>query len=125
MTIPFAFVRFTRNPIPETRNPMTRVAYTVIATFPDQRTLDEYIAWLEDGHIDQVIEHGAHSAMIVRLDRGQPTDPIRCEVRYLFSTRENFDKYVELHAPALRADGLKKFPPERGIKFERTIGEIV
>lgn len=104
---------------------MARIAYTVIATFPDQRTMDEYIAWLEDGHIDQVLERGGHSAMIVRLDRAQAKDPIRCEVRYLFSTRENFDRYVEHHAPALRADGLKRFPPDRGIRFERTVGEVV
>ena len=103
---------------------MTRIAYTVIATFPDQATMDEWVAWLEDGHIDEVIARGAHSAMIVKLDREKPTDPLRVEARYVFSTRENYDKYIREFAPALRADGLKRFPPERGIAFQRTVGVI-
>jgi hypothetical protein len=45
--------------------------------------------------------------------------------QYIFTTRELFDRYVSTFAPALRADGLKRFPPERGITFERLVGEIV
>ena len=101
------------------------IAYTVIATFPDEATRDEYIAWLEDGHVDQVIKGGAHSAAIVKLDRPTPADPIQAEVRYIFATRSLLDQYIQNHAPALRADGLKRFPPERGITFRRTTGEIL
>ncbi|HBS28902.1 MAG TPA: DUF4286 domain-containing protein [Phycisphaerales bacterium] len=104
---------------------MPVTAYTVIATFPDRATLEEFVAWLEDGHIDQVLAHGGHSAMIVRMDRVAEKDPHRVEVRYLFSTRENFDRYIQHHAPGLRAEGLKRFPAERGVKFERTVGEVV
>lgn len=104
---------------------MPAIAYTVVATFPDQATMDEYVRWLEDGHIDQVIAGGAHSAMIVRLDRTATADPHRVEVRYIFSTRTALDRYVEHHAPALRAQGLEKFPPSRGISFARTVGEVV
>lgn len=102
---------------------MTRICYMVVATLPDAATAQEYVAWLEDGHVDAVINHGAHSAMIVRLEprSGKP----RVMTQYVFPTRELFDRYVAHFAPALRADGLKKFPPERGIAFERTIGEIV
>lgn len=101
------------------------IAYTVIASFEDEPTRDEFVAWLEDGHVDAVIAGGAHSAAIVRLDRDGPTDPILVEVRYLFSTRELLDRYLRQSAPALRADGLKRFPPERAVTFRRTIGEIV
>lgn len=101
------------------------IAYTVIATFLDQATQDEYVQWLEDGHVDQVIAGGAHSAMIVRLDRPTDADPHRVEVRYVFSTRELLDRYVTHEAPKLRAQGLAKFPPERGISFQRTVGQIV
>lgn len=104
---------------------MAAIAYTVIATFPDEATRAEYAAWLQDGHIDQVLSHGGHSASLVRLDRAAPDDPIRLEVRYIFPTREVFERYVEHHAPALRADGLKRFPPERGVSFTRTIGQII
>ncbi|MGD9693814.1 MAG: DUF4286 family protein [Phycisphaerales bacterium] len=98
-----------------------RILYTVTATLPDEATAAEYISWLEDGHVDQVVAAGAHSGMIIRLEG--PT--LRVQTQYVFSTRETFDRYVERDAPALRADGLKRFPPERGIAFSREIGEIV
>jgi hypothetical protein len=104
---------------------MKRIAYTVTATLPDEATAREYIAWLEGGHIDQVIEGGAHSAIIVRMDHDNAGDLPRIEVRYIFSTREVFDRYVREHAPRLRADGLKRFGPERRINFARSVGEIV
>ncbi len=98
-----------------------RILYSVTATLPDEPTAVEYIAWLEDGHVDQVVEAGAHSGMIIRIEGA----PIRVRTQYVFSTRETFDRYVERDAPGLRADGLKRFPPERGITFSRDIGEIV
>lgn len=103
------------------------VAYTVVASLPDRGVTDEYVAWLKDGHVDAVIAHGARSAHIVRLDREGPNEdePFRVEVRYVFPTREVFQRYVERHAPGLRADGLKRFGPERGVRFSRTVGEIV
>jgi hypothetical protein len=99
-----------------------RLAYTVIARFPDEATRDEYVEWLRGGHVAQVIKGGATSASIVTLDRPAAADPVEIEVRYLFPSRGVFDAYVEHHAPALRSEGLAKFPPERGVTFRRTIG---
>jgi hypothetical protein len=101
------------------------LAYTVIAMFADERTRDEYVAWLEDGHVDAVIAAGAHSAAIVRLDRERAGDAIVIEVRYVFSTREVLEKYLKEAAPSLRAEGLKRFPPERGVALSRTTGTIL
>jgi len=99
------------------------IAYTVTATLPDEATRDEYIAWLEDGHLDQVVRHGAHSAMAVSwIDSGPP---FHVETRYIFATRELFDRYTSEAAPALRADGLRRFPPERGVSFERRVGVVL
>jgi hypothetical protein len=102
---------------------MAAIAYSVIATLPDQSTAREYTAWLEDGHVDEVIKHGAHSAMIVRLT--DPPTPIQVETRYIFANRQVFDRYISNAAPGLRAEGLRRFPPERGITFERRVGEVV
>ena len=104
---------------------MQRIAYTVRAECPDEATARDYIAWLEDGHVDQVIAGGAHSAMIVRLDPDAPGVPPRVETRYVFSTREVFDRYVREFAPALREEGLRRFPASRGVRFERTVGVIL
>lgn len=102
---------------------MSAIAYTVIATLPDESTAREYIAWLEDGHVDEVLRAGAHSGMIVRVE--DPPRPIRVETRYIFSTRGRFEEYLRAAAPALRAEGLRRFPPERGVTFERRVGVVV
>ena len=103
-----------------------RIAYTVRAVCPDVETADRFVRWLEDGHVDQVISGGAHSAMIVRFDAADSSDgPRTVEVRYIFSTRAVFDRYIAEHAPALRADGLKHFGHESGVVFERSLGEVV
>lgn len=108
----------------------TRLCYAVIATLPNAQLADEYVAWLEDGHVDAVVKGGAHSAMIVRLQAGDaagaaPIEARRVMTQYIFATREVFDQYVARHAPALRADGMKRFGPERGVSFERLLGDIV
>lgn len=108
---------------------MPKVLYAVVATLPDEAIARDYIAWLGDGHVDQVVKGGAHSAMIVRLERGAddglPSGAARVMTQYIFATRALFDHYVQHHAPALRADGLARFGPERGVKMERMVGEIV
>ena len=52
------------------------------------------------------------------------TAPAIVETQYVFPSRKVFDDYVRLHAPALRADGLKHFPPESGVTSERQVAEI-
>lgn len=47
------------------------------------------------------------------------------ECRYQFESREAFARYERDHAPKLRADALKKFPPSSGLTMSRTSGAIV
>jgi hypothetical protein len=102
---------------------MPAIAYSVIATLPDEATASEYTAWLRDGHVDAVVQAGAHSGMIVRIR--EPGAPIQVETRYIFATRGLFDRYVEHTAPRLRGEGLVRFPASRGVTFERRVGEIL
>lgn len=108
-----------------------RVYYAVVCTLPSEAMAREYVAWLEDGHVDAVINApggGAHSAMIVALERregdGLAAGARQVMTQYVFSTREVYEHYVAHHAPALRADGLKRFGPERGVRMERLVGVI-
>ncbi|MBY0313326.1 MAG: DUF4286 family protein [Phycisphaerales bacterium] len=102
----------------------TRICYMVIATLPTPELRAQYVTWLEDGHVDQVIKGGAHSAMIVALaPDAQGRD--RVMTQYVFATRENFDTYVAVHAPALRAEGQRLFGPQMGVTMTREVGEIV
>ncbi len=104
---------------------MSAIAYTVRAHCPDPQTAREYARWLRDGHLDRVIAGGALSATVLLLDPPAAAAPSTIEVRYLFPTRERLDRYLKEFAPALRAEGLQRFPPERGITYERTVGEIL
>lgn len=102
---------------------MAPFSYAVIATLPDEATATEYVAWLKDGHVDQVIAGGASTASIVRLDAEGAEAAPRVMTQYVFPSRAVFNTYVERYAPALRADGQKRFPPARGVTFVRLAGE--
>ena len=100
---------------------MAAIAYTVTATFADKAVADEWLSWLREGHVASVLAAGATDVEIVELD-----GPARSvEVRYHFPSRQVFEQYEKEHAPRLRAEGLQRFPPERGISYRRSIGVLV
>jgi hypothetical protein len=105
---------------------MRRMAftYTVIGDFDDAAVAGEWIDWLRNGHLKAVLDGGALSAELVRLE---PTAaaPLRLEVRYRFADRAAFERYERDVAPALRADGLARFPPSRGVRLTRVLGEVL
>ena len=99
---------------------MAETLYTVAATFTDALLAEHWLRWMYDGHIAEVIAGGASSAEIVQLDGA----PLSFEVRYRFPSRAAFNRYEQEHAPRLRAEGLKLFPPEKGVTYRRTLGEV-
>lgn len=112
---------------------MLAILYTVRTTCPSVQVRGRYLAWLSPNHLLEVMKAGATGARIILPDRvadsapGRP-EPVErvavIEVQYLFPSRKAFDTYVREHAPALRADGLKHFPPEIGLTHERQVAEI-
>lgn len=102
---------------------MAAIAYTVRATLPSSEVAGEFLDWLVGGHMAGVIAGGADRAEAVRVS--DPGEPAVVEARYRFPDRAAFDRYEREHAPALRAEGLERFGPGRGIVFERTIGTIL
>jgi hypothetical protein len=97
------------------------VAYTVTATLPDQTTVERYLAWLTQGHVQQVVAGGASSALVIRLS----DPPLSVQSRYQFPTPEAYQGYLRDHAPRLRAEGLALFGPHNGVVFRRELGTIV
>jgi len=94
-------------------------AYTVKAEFESDAVAVEWLAWLEHGHLQGVIDGGAQEAVLVRLG------PLSFEVRYRFENAKAFAAYEAGPAVALRSDSLAKFPASRGIKMTRSAGEVV
>ncbi|MBN8598115.1 MAG: DUF4286 family protein [Planctomycetes bacterium] len=101
---------------------MSAIVYTVCVSLPDEPIAREYIGWLTGGHMQAVLDGGAESAQIIRAQ--SPSEPLQLEVRYLFPNQQVFDRYVAEVAPALRAEGVRRFPPERGVRLERRVGVV-
>jgi hypothetical protein len=100
---------------------MATIAYTVAAVFADGAVADEWLRWLREGHIADVLAGGASDAEIVELEA---TNERSFEIRYHFSSREAFDRYIRDHAPRLRAEGLERFSVDRGIQYRRSVGVV-
>jgi dipeptidase E len=97
------------------------VSYTVAATFTDTTLADAWLAWLHGGHLAQVIAAGALDAEVIELET-----PVgrSFEVRFHFASREALDHYQREHAPRLREEGLRLFPVEKGVSYQRQVGVV-
>ena len=102
------------------------VSYTLEVTFQDPAVAEEWTEWMRGGHMQALLAHGADRAELVRWSDAETIDDeIRFTARYRFPTRADFDAYIAQHAEELRNDGMKRFPPSRGIVYSRTVGEIL
>lgn len=99
-----------------------KLLYTVSATFTDPALAERWLGWLHGGHLAEVMAGGAESAEVVELDAEGGRF---FEVRYRFPSREAFALYELEHAPRLRAEGVRLFPPEKGVSYRRTTGLVV
>jgi hypothetical protein len=97
------------------------LCYTVSSEFDDAALADEYCEWLVGRHLADVCAAGAIQAELVRFDGTPP----RVEARYQFASRAAFEDYERDHAPRLRAEGLALFPAERGVRMQRSVGELL
>jgi isopentenyldiphosphate isomerase len=96
--------------------------YTVAATFAERAVAEEWLAWLNGGHVAECLAAGgALDAEIVAVDGAALT----YEVRYRYPSRHAFAVYERDHAPRLRDDGLRRFPVERGVTYRRGTGIVL
>lgn len=96
------------------------VWYSVRARFDDPARRDPYVRWLETEHMPDVLRtgHADHAEIHVH----EPTEGRHVvEGRYAFRSRGDLERYVADHAPALRAEGVKRFPE---FTYERAISTV-
>ena len=102
------------------------VSYTLEVTFKDPAVAEEWTEWMRGGHMQALLAHGADRAELVRWSTDETgEEEIRFTARYRFPSQAAFDVYIAQFAEELRADGMKRFPPSRGIVYSRTVGEIL
>ncbi len=103
---------------------MPEILYTVRATCRDVQQRGRFLSWLTPDHVLQVKAGGATAVRIVLPDPADGATAAAVETQYVFPSRKAFDSYVRDHAPALRDDAMKHFPPESGVVFARQVAEI-
>jgi hypothetical protein len=101
-----------------------QILYTVRTTLPTVQLRGRFLAWLVPGHVMAVKAGGAAAVRVVLPDRAGDGAPAVVETQYVFPTRKAFDTYIKDHAPALRTEAQRHFPPESGTVFERQVAEI-
>lgn len=105
------------------------IEYSVRISLPDAKAATAMLLWLDTEHLAEVCAAGAMDARVVRLDPPQAATGSDSDVtlvaRYRFASRAAFAKYEQEHAPRLRAEGLARFPPESGVRYSRTVADIV
>jgi hypothetical protein len=97
--------------------PDTVVVYSIRAEFADVAIRERYLAWLRGGHCAAIVrEGGALSGEVTLLEDGT------VDSRYLFGSRADYDAYESGPGIHLRADGVRRFPPDSGLKLSRSLG---
>ena len=99
---------------------MARVFYEVNAAIVDPKITDAWVNWILSEHIADVVAAGALRGRLVRVEGGG----LEFSVQYEFADRPTFDTYVARHAPRLRDEGIKRFPPAQ-VTYSRRIGEFL
>lgn len=102
----------------------TQFLYTVTASM-DDAVKAEYMAWLNDGHIQKIVnDGGARSARVE--DYGSADGVSTVQSIYVFESRSAYDEYDAAVAPGLRADGKARFidNPDKTVTFSRTFEDI-
>lgn len=96
-------------------------SYTVRCRFTNPAIASRWLQWLKAEHVQDVIDAGAVAAEAFEMTDGE----LEYEIRYQFESQEAFEKYNAEKAPALREEGLEKFPLSLGLDYARTTGKRV
>lgn len=104
-----------------------QLIYTVNATIGDAKLVDEYVAWLIEGHMQAVVAGGASSAEVSRIDPIDSLGSWQISTRYRFADPATLATYERGPAIALRAEGLQRFGPlsQSPITFSRSVGTLI
>jgi Domain of unknown function (DUF4286) len=99
------------------------IMYNVTVKVENEITAD-WLNWLKTEHIPAMIGTGCFThATILRLLETDDTDGPTYAVQYFAQSKGLLNNYMELHAAALRGQGLKKWGA-RFIAF-RSVMEVV
>ena len=97
------------------------ILYEVHAHITNKEIEREWISWMLETHIDDVVKAGASIGHLVKDDSTSGS----YRAIYWFSSRRAFEKYIEEKAPQLRAEGIRRFGDSNYIQYSRTTAELL
>lgn len=90
----------------------------------EQAIADQWIKWMRDEHLDDMMKTGLFSDYrICRLMEQDETEGVTFVIQYHSDSIENYQSYVNEHAPKMRQKGLDKFGNK--IAAFRTVMEVI
>ena len=95
--------------------------YEVTATIHDAAAEQDWVDWILNQHIADVVAAGAERGQLVHVDTDNDTRVY--SVQYEFASRAALDAYLADHAPRLRNEGRALFN-ETQITYTRRTGAI-
>ncbi len=101
----------------------TKIRYTVMATIANKDVVPEYIQWLQNGHVQALVDAGALSAEISQVDTAEGDD-FKVESTFIFPSREVLQSYMDGPALALREDGKTRWIDTAKVAFARKFAEV-
>ena len=98
----------------------TCVLYEVTAVLRDEVVARDWVRWILDVHIAEVVEAGATSGRLLQID----DTPHTYVVQYEFASRDSLETYLLRHARRLREAGALRFGPI-DVTYSRRTAAIV
>ena len=102
---------------------MSKILYIVECTVTYATLEKDWLEWMTNEHIPQILKCGALKADIFLMDKDGIDTPMKTyEIHYHFDSRADFETYMNQHATKLRHEGLEKFPVSDGFHYKRRAG---
>jgi hypothetical protein len=101
---------------------MNKIVYNVTVSV-DPEIHEEWIAWMKDIHIPDVLKTGKFLHNRILRVHGEEANGVTYAVQYTAASRRNLDSYFAEHAPRLQEEHVNKYG-NRAVAF-RTILEIL
>lgn len=98
------------------------IVYNVCCRIRKAAHAESWEKWMREEHMRDVIKAGAQAATLSRREE----DGIAAyEARYLFASRAAYEDYLTRHAPRLRAEGARLFPPGDDFVYSRNHATLI
>lgn len=90
----------------------------------EKDTAEEWVAWMKHEHMPELMKTGCFSgSKLFRLLEVEEEDGITYAAQYFCEDMNDYNDYIDNHAPAMRAKGLERFK-DKFVAFRTLMQEL-